>query len=63
MRKLKATINVKKASQYAKFNGKEYEVKDSYLCKGLRVYSLIGLDNFNPKNTTDFTEKELKNIH
>jgi len=60
---MKATLNVKKANQYSILNGKEFEVKESYNCKGLRIYALIGVNAEYPNNTVDFSEKELRNIH
>lgn len=60
---MKATLNVNKANQYSPLNGQEFEVKESFDCKGLRIYALIGVNSNYPNNTTDFSEKELKNIH
>jgi hypothetical protein len=60
---MKATINVNKASQYSPLNGMEFPVKESYDCKGLRIYALIGVKPEYPTSTVDFSEKELRNIH
>jgi hypothetical protein len=59
---MKATLNVPKSNQYAKLNGQDFQVKESFLCKGLRIYGLIGVNAEWPKNVTDFSEKELRNI-
>jgi len=60
---MKATLNLVKQNQYSKLNGTEFKVKDTYICKGIMIYSLIGVNEEYPNNTVDFSEKELKNIH
>jgi len=59
---MKAIINVKKQNQYAKFNGMQFEVKNTYMCKGVAIYGLIGVNQEYPNNVTEFSEKEVKNI-
>jgi len=60
---MKATINVKKASQYSKLNGQEFQVKETFIIRNTRMYALAGVNPEWPNNTTDFSENELRNIH
>jgi hypothetical protein len=50
-----AIINVRKNSQYAKYNGLTFEVKDLLE----NTAGLIGLNKEFPKNQTDFSFKEI----
>jgi hypothetical protein len=60
---MKAKLKVKKSNQYSCYNGNVYEVKNVYVCKGLKIYALIGVNDEYPNNTTDFSELELTIIN
>ena len=58
---MKATINVKKGSSFAKYNGQIFEVNPSQFCtiKGKLLIPIRGVNPEYPSNYTDFTQDEL----
>lgn len=58
---MKATINVKKGSSFAKYNGQTFEVKPSKFLtiRGKLLIPIRGLNPEYPSNYTDFTQDEL----
>lgn len=60
---MKATINVKASSQYARLNGLSFPIKDTFTIRGVRWYGLVGVNPEFPNNQVDFSEKELRNVH
>jgi len=58
---MKATINVKKGSSFAKYNGKSFEVNpcDFIPIKGKLLIPIRGLNPNFPDNYTDFTQDEI----
>lgn len=58
---MKVTINVKKSSSFAKYNGKVFEVNPMKFitAKGKIVVPIRGLNPEYPSNYTDFNQDEL----
>lgn len=58
---MKVTINVKKGSSLAKYNGQTFEVKPSEFMtiKGKLLIPIRGVNPEYPSNFTDFTHDEL----
>jgi hypothetical protein len=55
------TINVKKKSSFAKYNGKTFEVNQSefFTVKGKLIIPIKGINNEFPQNYTDFSQDEI----
>lgn len=58
---MKATINVKKGSSFAKYNGQTFEVNPSefLVLRGKLLIPVKGVNLEYPSNYTDFTQDEL----
>lgn len=58
---MKATINVKKSSGFAKYNGMQFDVDPSKFLtiKGKILVPIRGINKDYPSNYTDFTQDEL----
>jgi hypothetical protein len=58
---MKATINVKKGSSFAKYNGQIFEIEPlKFLTvRGKLIIPIKGINSEYPLNYTDFTQDEL----
>ena len=58
---MKATINVRKSSPFAQYNGVKFDVDFSkaITCNGKLIISIKGVSKEYPNNYTDFTQDEL----
>lgn len=58
---MKATINVKKGSSFAKYNGQTFNVEpsDFLTTRGKILVPIRGVQPEYPSNFTDFTQDEL----
>ena len=55
------TINVKKKSSFAKYNGKTFEVNplEFFAIGGKLIIPIKGINNEFPQNYTDFSQDEI----
>jgi hypothetical protein len=58
---MKVTINVKRGSSFAKYNGQSFEVNpcNFLVLKGKLLIPIRGVNPEYPSNFTDFTQDEL----